>query len=99
MNCQSATPSKFHCSTCGLDYESTTHVEDCMGELVTRQDTPHNCKLHYGRFFERTEKEFEYREGILYWREVTYRKYSGHDTSNVMATTSWVRADKPWQAI
>ena len=71
---------KYHCKTCGEDYESTGHeIERGDGAMIWHLDKPHRCKFPNSTFFERSETEYQYREGVLFCRDVTYRKYSGHD--------------------
>lgn len=71
---------KFHCETCGQDWESTVYEDERNdGSIGERPDNPHECKLLHGRFFLREENEYHYKEGVLYTREVMFAKYSGHD--------------------
>jgi hypothetical protein len=82
-----------HCPTCGQNYTPQL----CVGEEGVREVVgSHNCPFPHSTFFVETKQEYEYREGVLYSRSVTFRRYSGHDThpTQVSWAQTWLPNDK-----
>lgn len=86
-----------HCATCGANYTPMMTNDDEAG--VREVFGSHECPLPHGQFFVINRTEYEYKEGTLYERQVSYRRYSGHDTPNYMLTneaTPWVKSEKEY---
>lgn len=89
---------QYRCDTCGDLYQTSVHeYERADGMTVWIPDNPHRCSLPHGKFVLRTEKEYEWVNGKLMVREITYRKHNSYlSTADIVSSSEWVQDNKPW---